>query len=76
MPKMQQTSCRSFFFAYCGLNFDIENINKIAITAQCGENPTLRGCFLTTVHPTSATGTGGDNGNKSAKEDVILSRKG
>ena len=36
----------------------------------------LRGCFLTTCYPTSATGTHGNNGDKSIKEDMVLSRKG
>ena len=32
--------------------------------------------FLTTVYPTSVTGAHGYNGDKSIKEDVILSRNG
>ena len=76
MPKMQQTSGRSFFFAYCGLNFDIETSTKSKQPRAIVELQRLEAVFLTTVYPTSATETGGDNGNKSAKEDVILSRKG
>ena len=30
---------------------------------------------MTTCYPTSATGTDGDNGNKSANEDVVFEQK-
>ena len=55
-----------------GTPFDIE----IETTSQCWKNSMTAGCFLTTCYPTSVTGTDGDNGNKSVKEDVVLSRKG
>ena len=38
-------------------------------------NPTnVRLFFLTTCYPTSTTGTDGNNGIKSAKEEVVSSR--
>ena len=63
---------RNLFFVYCGSNFDIE----IKTTAQCWRKSNDCAIVLTTYHPTSRTGIGGDNGNKSIKEDVILSRNG
>ena len=41
-------------------------------TARTVENPMTARLFLTTVYPTSITGTGVDNGDKSVKEDVVL----
>lgn len=36
----------------------------------------MRSFFLITVYPTFTTGAHGDNGDKSAKEDVFTSEKG
>ena len=63
----------SLFFVYCESNFDIE----IKTTAQCWRK--TNDCavvFLTTCYPTSKTGTGGDNENKSVKENAVLSGNG
>ena len=67
--------CRNYqlsFFVYCGSNFDIKSINNFELL---GKPPAAR-LFLTTYYLTSVTETHGDNGNKSAKEDVALSGKG
>lgn len=56
----------TIFFVYCGSFFDKESKNNLAVT-----NTAM--LFLTTVYPTSGTGTDGDDGNKRAISNAILS---
>jgi len=49
-------------------------VNKNNLTASEKSNAVR--LFLTTCYPTYTTGTHGVGGNKSVKEDVVLSRKG
>lgn len=70
-----RTGCDEKTFLLCLLRINFW-YRKKKTTTSVEKIQRLRGCFLTTVYPTSATGTYGIGGNKSTKEDVFPSGKG